>query len=34
VHKTQNIQSSNIGFCSFSLSVDSVRGCERMYWRH
>jgi hypothetical protein len=31
VHETQNIKSTNIGFCSFSLPVNSVRGCEHIF---
>jgi hypothetical protein len=31
VHKTQNVKYTNIGFCSFSLAVNSVRGCEHIF---
>jgi len=27
MHKTQNIKSTNIGFCSFIVAVNSVHGC-------
>jgi hypothetical protein len=31
VHKKQNIKSTNIGVCSFSLAANSVCGCEHIF---